>query len=134
MHTTKLCNGIVTVFEEDLVVELLGSTKTNRGIDRIVAADVELAHKLIEKEPSEAFGRPRVPSEQRAFHYLGEIYECKNRPVEVREIATENICLFWAEFFCDVDAHGGRAYGLYRPRPRMASWLSVTASWPRTHS
>ncbi|CAB4547804.1 unannotated protein [freshwater metagenome] len=127
MDATELRYRIIAVFKENLVVELLGPTQPDRGIDGVVATDVEFANKLVEKEPSEAFGRTRVTSEQGALNDLGQIYKRKYRAVEVREIATKNICLFGAELFCDVDAHGRRAYGLFRPSPRMARWLSVTA-------
>jgi hypothetical protein len=52
VHATELGHGVVAVLEEDPVVELLGPAEADRGVDRGVAGDVEVAHELVEEQPS----------------------------------------------------------------------------------
>ena len=50
VHPTQLGDGVVAVLEEHLLVQLLGSLQTDGRIDRLVAADVEVADELVEEQ------------------------------------------------------------------------------------
>ena len=56
MHATELRHRIVAVFDEDLLVELLGPGEADGGIERDVAGDVEVAHELVEEQSPQALG------------------------------------------------------------------------------
>jgi len=49
---TELSDAVITKFEEHLVVEFLGPAQTHRGIDRLVAFDVEISNEFSKEEPS----------------------------------------------------------------------------------
>ena len=51
MDTAELRYRIVAVFEEDLFIQLFRSSHPDRGVDRIIPGDIELADELIEEEP-----------------------------------------------------------------------------------
>ena len=108
VHTTELSHRIVAVFEEHLLIELFGPRQTGGGVDRLVAADVEIAHELVEEQPPQTLRAAAVPGEQRALHHLGEVHQCKNGTVEVREVPTQNVGLTGGECFGDVDRHNDR--------------------------
>ena len=56
MDAAELGHGVVAVLEEDAVVEALGVLEPDRCVDAGVAADVEVAEELVEKQPAQALG------------------------------------------------------------------------------
>ncbi len=54
MHPAELGDGVVAVLEEHLLVQLLGAPQSDRGVDGVVAADVEVADELVEEQPAQA--------------------------------------------------------------------------------
>jgi hypothetical protein len=56
MHAAQLGDGVVAVLEEHLLVQLLGSFEPDRGVDRLVAGHVEIAHELVEEQTPQLFG------------------------------------------------------------------------------
>ncbi len=53
VHTAELRDRVVSVVEEHPFVELLGTVETDRGVDGVVAADVEIADELVEEEATQ---------------------------------------------------------------------------------
>ena len=106
VHATQLGDRIVAVLEEHLLVQLLGALEPDRGVDRLVAGDVEIAHELVEEEPPEALGAAAVAGEQGTLHDLREVHECEHRTVEIGEVAPEDVALLGREVLRDVDSHG----------------------------
>ena len=90
MHPAELGDGVVAVFEEHAVVELLGALQPDRRVDGEVAGDVEIADELVEEQATQTLVGTRVPREQRALHHLGQVHQREHGPVEVREIRPED--------------------------------------------
>ena len=109
VHAAELSDRVVAVLEEHLLVELLGAFETGRGVDRVVAADVQIADELVEEQPAEAFRAPAVTREQRALHHFGQIDESENGTVEIGEVPTEDVFFALREDFGDVDRHDMKA-------------------------
>ena len=111
VDATELGDGVVAVVEEDPLVQLLGPFEADRGVDRLVAGDVEIADELVEEQPSQRLRAAAVAGEQRALHHLGKVDEGEHRPVEVREIPAQYVPLLRGEGFGDVHSHGATSYG-----------------------
>ncbi len=106
MHTAELCDGVVSVLEEHPVVELLGPAQTDGGIDGGVTGDVEIADELVEEQAAKALRAAGVAGEQGALHHLRQVHQREDRPVEVGEVAPEDVRLIRRELLGDVDGHG----------------------------
>ena len=68
--------------------------------------DVEIAHELVEEQPAQALGRPRVAGEQGPLHDLGQVDQGEDRPVEVGDVAAEDLGLVGGEGLLGVGEHG----------------------------
>ena len=106
VHAAQLGDGVVAVLEEHLLVQLLGPFETDRGVDRLVAGDVEIADELVEEQPPQALRAAAVAGEQGPLHDLREVDEGEHRPVEVGEVAPEDVALLGGEVLRHVDSHG----------------------------
>ena len=115
VDTTELGNRVVAVVEEDTLVQFLGPIETDRCIDRVVAADVEVADELVEEETAERLVAAAVAGEERALDDLGQVDEREHRTIEVGEVATQHIGFVRAEGLGDVHSHDRILYG---PTPR----------------
>ena len=132
VHTTQLRHRVVAVLEEHPVVELLGPAEADGGVDRGVAADVEVPHELVEEEATQALRAAGVPGEERSLDHLGQVDQGEHGTVEVREVAPEDVGLVGGEVLGDVDGHGP-AWGAAGPRayaPRHPSIADRRASGP----
>ena len=109
VDAAELGDRVVAVLEEHPVVELLGPTQAHGGVDGGVAADVELVDELVEEQPAQALGRPRVAGEQGPLDDLGQVDQGEHRAVEVREVPAQDVGLVLGEVLGDVDGHGRRA-------------------------
>ena len=109
VHPTQLGHGVVAVLEEDPLVELLGPLEPDRGIDREVAGDVEIADELVEEETAQRLGRAGVPGEEGTLDHLGKVHEGEHGAVEVGEVSPEDVLLVLREVLSDVDGHGDDA-------------------------
>ena len=96
---------LVAVVEEDPLVQLLGPIETDRRIDRMVAADVEVADELVEEETPERLVTPAVAGEERALDDFRQVHQGEHGPVQVGEVATEDVSFLGGEFLGDVDGH-----------------------------
>ena len=118
MDAAELGDGVIAVFEEDLVVEFLGASKPDRRVDGLVTLDVEFS-----RTPSRRVDAGSAQfvnnAQQGAFHNLGQVDEGKDGLVEVREVPTEDIGFFGGELFGDVDRHRVETLGGARNAPRM---------------
>ena len=85
--------------------------ETDGGVDRVVAADVEIADELVEEQPPQALRAAAVAGEQRALHHLGQVDEGENRPVEIGEVPPQDVGLVGGELLGDVDRHERPSYG-----------------------
>ena len=104
---SELGHGVVAVLEEDLLVELLGPLEADGGVERLVSGHVELADELVEEEPAEALRAPGVPGEERSLHHFGQVDQGEHRPVEVGEVAPEEVLLLGGEGLRHVQRHEG---------------------------
>ena len=111
VDAAELGDRVVAVVEEDPLVQLLGPFEADRGVDRLVAGDVEVAHELVEEQPSQRLRAAAVAGEQRALHDLGKVDEREHRTVEVREVPAQYVSLVRGEGFGDVHSHGATSYG-----------------------
>ena len=57
MDSAQLSNGVVAVFEEDLLVELLRAGEAHRRVDGLIPGDVEVVDELVEKQAPQALVR-----------------------------------------------------------------------------
>jgi hypothetical protein len=112
VHSTQLGNRIVAVLEEDLLVELFGAFEADGRIDRMIAADVEISHELVEEEAAQALGAAAVPSEQRTLDDFGKVDERKDRTIEVGEVAPQRVGLGGRVLLGHVDRHSLKSYGV----------------------
>ena len=107
VHAAQLGHAVVAVLEEHSVVELFGPPQTYRGVDGLVARDVEVTHEFLEEQAPQRQRRARITGEQGPLHHLGQVYQRENRLVEVGEIAPEYVGLLGHELLGDIDGHGG---------------------------
>ena len=107
MDAAELGDGVVAVLDEDPVVELLGPGQPDGGVDAVVARDVEVADELVEEQPAQALGRAGVPGEKGTFDDLGQVDQGEDRPVEVGDVATEDLGLVVRPLLRGVEVHGG---------------------------
>ncbi len=106
MNPAELRDRIVAIFDEDLLVELLGARQPDRRVDRRVTRDVEVTDELVEEEAAQAFGRTRVAGEECPLDHLREVDQGKHRLVQVRHIAAEDGLLVRGEALFGVREHG----------------------------
>ncbi len=111
VHAAQLGDRVVAVLEEDPVVELLGPTQPDGGVDGQVAADVEIADELVQEQPAQALGRAGVAGEQRSLHHLREVHQREDGPVHAREVPPEDVGLRVTEALPDVWMHVAPHYG-----------------------
>ena len=112
MHPTQLRHRIVAVFDEHLLVELLGPLEPDGGVERDVPGDVEVAHELVEKEAAQALGRPGVPGEQGPLDHLGQVHQGEDGQMEVGHVAPKDGGLVLRELLFYVGEHGRPTIGL----------------------
>jgi hypothetical protein len=108
VDAAQLGDRVVAVLEEDLVVELLGPVEPDRGVDRGVPRDVEVADELVEEQAAQALGRARVPGEQRTLDDLGQVHQREDRAVEIGEVTPQHVGLVCGELLGDVEGHTSR--------------------------
>src|SRR5439155_23974469 len=90
VNASELGHGVVAVFEEHAVVELLGSPEPDGRVDGEIAGEVEVTDELVEEEAPQALGRSRIAGEQGALHDLGQVYEREDGRIEVREVRAQH--------------------------------------------
>ena len=105
MDPPELSNRIVAVVEEHPLVQFLGPVEADRGVDGMIAADVEIADELVEEQTPQRLGTAAVAREESSLDHLGQIDESEDRPVEIGEVAAQNIGLVRAEGLGDVHSH-----------------------------
>ena len=105
MHAAELCNGVVAVVEEHALVQLLGTVETDRRVDGVVAAHVEIADELVEEQTPQRLVAAAVPSKEGALDHFGQIDEREHRTVEVGEVPAQHIGLVRGEGLRDVHSH-----------------------------
>ena len=110
MHAAELGDGVVAVFDEHLLVQLFGALHPDRGVDSVVARDVEVADELVEEQSAQALGAAAVAGEQRPLHHLGQVHEREHRAVEVGEVAPQHVGLRGAELLRNVQRHERPSY------------------------
>ncbi len=106
VDAAELRHGVVAVVEEHPLVQFLGAIEADRGVDRMVATDVEVADELVEEQAPQRLVAAAVASEQRALHDLGQIDQCEHGTIEVREVTPQNVRFVRGEGLWDVDSHG----------------------------
>ena len=111
VDATELGNRVVAVVEEHPLVELLRSIEPDRRVDRLVAADVEVADELVEEQTTQRLRAAAVASEQGALHHLRQIDQCKHWSVEIGEVPPQNVGFVRGERLGHVNSHGFRLYG-----------------------
>ncbi len=111
VHPAELCDRVVAVVEEDTLVELFGTVEADRCVDRVVAADVEIADELVEEQAPERLVTAAVAGEERPLDHLWQVDESEHRTVEVGEVAAQHIGFVRGEGLRDVHSHDGTLYG-----------------------
>ncbi|CAB4587858.1 unannotated protein [freshwater metagenome] len=106
VHSAQLRHRIVAVFEEHLLVQFLGALQSDRGVDTLIAGDVEVPDELVQKEATQALGTTAVPGEQRPLDHLGQVHQREHRAVEIGEVTAKDLGLRWGELLGGVDRHG----------------------------
>ena len=108
VDAAQLRHAVVAVLEKDPVVEFLGPSQSDGGVDGLVAADVEFVHELLKEQAPEAELRPGVAGEQGSLHDLGQVDECEDGFVEVGEVAPEDILFVRCELLGEIGRHDRR--------------------------
>ena len=138
MDSTELSNRVVSVVEKHSLIQFLCTIEADRGVNRMITGDVEIADKFVEEQPPQRLWTSAVSGEQRALYDLGEIDECEHRPIKVCEVPTKNFCLVRREGLWDVDGHGHRLYDGQSPTAGITVIVSrdTVRSWspPRSPS
>ncbi len=101
----ELGDRVVAVVEEHPLVQLLGAVEADRGIDRMVAAHVEVTDELVEEQTAQRLVAAAVAGEQCAFDDLGQIDQCEHRAIEVGEVPAQHVGFVRAEGLGDVHSH-----------------------------
>jgi hypothetical protein len=57
VHPAQLGDRVIAVFEKHPIVELFGSSQPHGSVDGVVTRHIEVADKLVEKQPPQALGR-----------------------------------------------------------------------------
>ena len=120
MNRAELCDRIIPVLEEHLVVQAFCLVEAYRSIDRAVSAHVEVLHELVEEEPPQRLWAPAVSGKQCALHDFRKVDEGENGAVEVREIRPQDGRFLFCENLWDVDRHRGQSYDSVATTPWMA--------------
>ncbi len=105
MDSAELGDRVVAVVEEHPLVQLLRAVEADRGIDRMVAAHVEVADELVEEQAPQRLVAAAVPGEQRALDDFGQIDQREHRTVEVGEVPAQHIGFVRGEGLGDVHSH-----------------------------
>ena len=84
VHAAELRDRVVAVLVEHPLIELVGALECPRRTPAGACSTVGV--ELVEEQPAQRLGRPRVAREQRALHRLRQIDQREDRPVEVREV------------------------------------------------
>ena len=108
VYATELGHRIVAVLEEDPVVQSLGPSQADGGVDRDVSGDVEIVDELIEEQPAEARHRPGVAGEQGTLDDLGQVHQREHRLIQVGEVPAQDVGFFGREGLRRVQVHGAR--------------------------
>jgi hypothetical protein len=87
----ELGDGVVAVLAEDLLVEPFGALRA--GGLRGGGARLELRGELVDQQPPQALRRARVAGEQRPLDHLGQRRQAEDVPVEVGDVAGEQLTL-----------------------------------------
>ena len=124
MGAPELGDGVVSVVEEDPLIELLGLAGCHERVvvettGHRVDAGVRIRHELVEEEPSQRLGRPRITGEERALHHLREIDQPEHRQVEIGEESTQDRLLVGGELLLVVRRHGSAIVCLETGRTRL---------------
>jgi hypothetical protein len=56
VHPAELSDRVISVLEEDLLIEVVGSFQPDRGVNARVAVKIKVPHELIEEKTAEALG------------------------------------------------------------------------------
>ena len=123
----ELGHRVVAVLEEHPVVELLGPGQAHGGVHPVVAADVEVADELVEEEAPEALAGAGVAGEQGALDDLRQVDQGEHGPVQVGEVAPEDLGLLGGPLFGDVGAVS--QYPMAEAQPKGAP--TPRGGWPR---
>jgi citrate lyase alpha subunit len=107
VDTTELRNRIITVFDENFLVQTLCVRKPGSRVNTLITGEIKIIYEFIEKKTSETFGASTVTSEQRALDYLWKVDQCKNRTIQIGEITNQNLGFGISENFGDVNGHDG---------------------------
>src|SRR5690606_27215346 len=105
VDAAELGDRIVAVLEEHFVVELLRASEAHRGVDGLVAGDVEVADELVEEQAAQALRAAAVAREQGTLDDLRQVDQGEDRAVEIGEVAPQDVGLFRSELLGDVDSH-----------------------------
>ena len=111
VDAAELGDGVVAVLHEHLLVEVLGPPYADRGVDRVISRDVEIADELVDEQPAQALRAAAVAGEQGALDDLRQVDEGEHRPVEIGEVTAQHVGFLGGELLGDVGSHSGRSYG-----------------------
>ena len=110
MDSAKLRDRIVSVFDENLLVQVFCTGHPDGCVKGLITADVEFPDEFIEEQSAEALGAAAVAGKKCTLDNFGEIDESENWRIQVGEIPPENVGLGWGEFLGHVDRHGRPCY------------------------
>jgi len=103
MGGTELRDGVVAVFGEYPVVEILGAVNSDAGSLRGRPRGVLRREELVEQEAAERLGAPAVAREERALHNVREIPEDEHRTFDVRDVGSDSLAFVGGEVIGDHD-------------------------------
>ena len=105
VDAAQLGHRVVSVLEENPVVQLLGPLQSDGGVNGHIAADVQLSDELVQEQPAQRFRRPAVAGEQRTLDYFRQVHKGEYRLVQVGEIPAEDVLFLGGELLGDVLGH-----------------------------
>ena len=124
MSATELGDRVVPIVEEDALVQLFGFASCHQWViveipGHGVDPGLWIGHELVEKEPTQRLGRPRIAGEERSLDHFREIDQPEHRQVEIGEEPAQDRLLLGGEIFLVVGHHGSAIVCLETGRTRL---------------
>jgi hypothetical protein len=128
VRAAELGHRVVAVLAEDPLVEALGAAALAAA--PLAGRRRQVAGELVDQQPAQALGAARVAREERTLDDLGQAGQREHRPVEVGDVAGEQLPLVGGELLHHVGVAGlarrtarvvGRAHGSGQSRPPRPS-------------
>ncbi len=128
MHSAQLRDAVVSIFDEDSFVQLLGAGDANGCVNGFVTSQIEILDEFVEEESPQTLGGTAVTGKQRALHNLGKVHQSEDRQIEIGEVPPQNVRFLRRERLRNVHRHA--AILRNGPVPDRDCQRTPSGTWP----